>query len=463
MTERSNPADRRSLRVVLTAFILLVAVLAGPAISAFAGGIGGGVGAGGEGGSNNGGGSGTGGGGSDTGGGGGGGQSSFWYFTVRSTAVAPGVAEYGCASERDHGRFLAVDYTWRVPNSMSREEAQRALLTGSPEVVRTGQWCLYEAGYTDTRVTCVLALDAKLEQTVPNARTLAHEKWASAFKGNRTLANCETAPQRINVSAEADQFGRYLFNGRATLQACNKRHYTSKNDVTGELPADKLVDCSAAYQDNVKPGRWQLDCAGFHERWYGNPSWNADDCRSGSGTLANRWTCSTPGANQFNGQDVSGTATQFRDGAFHNARFGVSKPVGPAITVKGTTTTLHRAKSSTPWNSNGRSRPVSDNDVRIQRNGSNVLYNATTGKSLSGTVRDYDVAGSWASNAGAPTVLTNSYKSDVRYTVETVRITGVETMTAKPIIERRTRVVETTATCESNPLSINYVRAITSR
>lgn len=447
------------LIAIVMASLLLVGIAG--TLTASAGEIGGEVGTGGTGGGNQGGGSGNGGnpGGGNPGGGGGRPTHGTWSFI--SAAIAPGVApQEGCAAERSGGRYLGVRFSYRYPLELGLAETQKFVAAGrwaQNGITKLRSTCLYEAQYVERRVLCVVSLDASLSQTVPTSRHITSRNYTSPFGASPSLSTCETSPKQIDVNASVSEFGRYLFQGHSTVQACTARTYTVANGLTGELPAPVLADCSGRYRVPVPNGQWQLDCTGFRQGWHGNPSWNADDCRGGSGSLGNGWQCSAPGSNVING-GATNSASLFRDNNLSPVRYGVSSPMGTGIrVVSGETRVL---RSGTPWNN---ADPARSNLFVVERDGRNVLSSRDGSSWMNGIHQDFGVRAMWASEPGQPAVTQAQYRYAVDYDVTSIRITGVVLETAQPIIEQFTTTVRTQATCESAPLSTNFVRAVTSR
>lgn len=464
----ADPSRPTLVRVLLTFFLSLILVLGMGATAANAWDIGGDHGANPGGGGQPGGGGGGSGGGAGSGGGGGGGGGTTptrKYYSINRWAE-DGWSVTGCGTDTYGRPAIGVTYRYSYPASMSVAEVAEILAfypnPSTQGVHRVGDRCHYLPSYTDYRITCVLTNQVNLAQVQPVRRTLDNKSERTAFADNRTLANCERSDTHLSVGASVEDFGRYTFTGSATKMACQKRVYTSAHPRTGVTPAPELINCGSSYVDPAPEKRWELTCAGFREGWSrGNPSWTLDDCLP-TGSSSPIFQCTAPGSNTVNGAKTN-TAILFRSGENNRVVYGKSEPRGKGITVNSVRTTVLREKGGTPWATAPgayRTAGPGNKEFRIERNGSSMLTSETKTRSVNGYAQQWDLSAVWASDAGKPTITKAQYFHNVTLRMTSVRVTGYNTDTGAISTTPITINVDTTATCYSNPLSTEFVRAV---
>jgi len=396
----------------------------------------------------------------------------YGYYSV--TVATPNIGGY-CAATENNGELQQAWVVYRyLKTEHTLEEVQQIVYDamhvahtddpiGAANLTRSYS-CGYTAQWEEKAMTCVLGAKGTLSMTVPTARVLKTNSWDSPFKSKRTVANCKTGSKQLDVKAKVKDFGRYTFSGALTKINCTVKHYTKADSKTKVLPPDAIASCGSPYAD-TKGNKWQFDCTGFRQGWTSKtPSWDADACKGDEKKTTGTWSCTVPGNNTIAGVSIKdgATATFYRDGESLPVVFGGSKPKGKSIVSStGSTTQVFRDKDSTPW---ANALPATRNFFEVTRGSSSVMTTKAKTRAISGTVPGgWNVAGVWVSEQGKPTVLTARYTFAIRYTVETVTIKSIDLETAIATITPTTRTVDTTGTCDADPLSINFVRGVTAQ
>lgn len=322
-------------------------------------------------------------------------------------------------------------------------------------------------------IECVVAMKINFSMTYPTTKVKYEKYKPSDFGKKPTFKNCVAShKESISLPAgkknasknTATEYGRYIVASTGWTQRGEEvtvvnpiRNTTEKTfKLTGSV-VEKPVKYTYIQHtcDEYRQG------AKSKEVYTKNKKYTQDDCARATSQEEGDFQCNAIDNTWINGQK-SKKATLFRDGGANRVLFSVPKLSGTTY-VKGSQklakTRLFR--TGTPWDS---SVSKTRTPVQIMKAGSStpLKINAQDRTSYTtGGITEYDIRGYLASEAESPTTLQNEYVMEGKWKVITRRISEV-TVTGKVKLVETTAVIDSTATCMSPVVSLNFVRGVNS-
>lgn len=329
--------------------------------------------------------------------------------------------------------------------------------------------CKYPPRVYYSTIMCSISQTVQANQVAPSRKVLATRTTGTGYAENAgSLNSCYGAYGNVFLNQPITEYGYYDIYTWQRMQAVRVEIAYTPNEVTGVLPAPKIVSRSAAY--NTSPFLAQtasLDCQnGFLTPGKSRTDWTETPCNK----IANpTYTCA-PQPIQFDvadGTAVSMRATGngfiqlMRDGKARKAVFD-QRPSGATVTVNAGRykTTFHRAADSTPWKS---SALFNKNlfDLSATATGTSILSqeNGTKSPTYSGKKNDVWFTAIDASDASKPTKVTQQLNWAGTRTIRSGTIISINANTGAISWAPRTVTVPTSGVCNQTA-SVEYVRSI---
>jgi len=356
--------------------------------------------------------------------------------------------------------MLGVRFRYRYPVSMGLSDFMTKIRSGSISgtgIEKLAVTCLYPAQYRIETRTAVIESTATVTKVQPDTKLLDTQTARSAWgNGDHSLSALANSKTWAAVSATPTELGRYQALASTLVQSVSVKVYTSADGLTGAKPADEIVSIGAPYRTAPSQARGTMLCDGWHDGWESGDDFTEASCQAGNTNgKPVTYQCVGDQGVTIDGQGLS-SAYIVRDGEPHAISWGLPTFTSPdLVAIESTATKV--ARSGTPWTA---SRAATSNDVELWRGGSNRLTSADGTGWMTGSLgSDWQFYATWASDAGAPTVLTPSVRWGATLNKRTITITGVssdgEWQTSTVVVP-----VRTTLTCSGTPLSLHITRTV---
>lgn len=419
---------------------------------------GGGSGGGGSGGGGSG---GSGGGGTNPGGGGGSGPPSWCVGAVGTAQICDTQiikhqqlsAGGGCAPKQGPGALGGknIGYLERIATYtlMELDDSADYKPVSSHTYITTLD-CYYSESWDDQTLYCVDKSTVGINMVAPGRKGMGSASKSSAFAGNRTIPNCLSSGQYLELYVDVGEFGRYLAEASTVGRSCTARYYRSANDMTGAKPADSIVSCGGQYTMDSSQSKLQIDCVNGVTRGWTNPQeYTAQSCLDEG---MSKLKCDVGDTPLFNKTARKSNVEAFRDGNKNTVEWDKSRIVGDNL-VKDSITGTHLKRSGTPWNSEA-SATSNKQVAYVEYNGKNAL-----GSKLSGNVNKFDVGFYKASNPGSKFKLQPTYDHQITFKSDFARITGYQPF-GEIEFDTYQKNVTATGDCTSKPINIDVLRSV---
>lgn len=331
---------------------------------------------------------------------------------------------------------------------------------------------------------CVVDMSLTVDShTVPNWTQLKIQgketTWGKKAENKRTRQDCiNSKDSEINKKLLIKKYGRYTFKIKANEDIVTYIKEVDPGAVGGRVTYSKdpysqesrVVSIKTSYMQYVCGNNGYTSHGSDKSKVYrdmpGGGSWTYTETDCGPGTFSKRpsYQCVASGSNTIDGKNTS-SATLFRNGEntsikFQNLTVKESKNSEGSNLVKINSTKTEILRSGTPWNVNGKSSANDNNFVLKYENKNRLKSSEGTGfidNNLKGT---WQASANWASQEGKPTSLqkvieVNAIWKKLIYEVKSVDINAKVVFSTKEVRETGT------AQCSGKPITLNYVRGIT--
>lgn len=300
-----------------------------------------------------------------------------------------------------------------------------------------GAACVYPPEPTDTVVTCSPFVDGAVTNPKgpSSARTIVSKRIYSAWSSDRSNpAKCANSAENINVSGTADDLGAYLASAGSRNLTCSYRTYPGTNRAARIHSCGNPTDRSSSTKMGVwcdsKP-KWETG----PQSW--NHTWDWTGCTGDNKATINCQTDTVSAT--YRGFDATGAPVEtFRDGVGRVLRYGNINPTG--------VTNIRNMRSRLVIGDG----VTTTSDVSPYRAGANptdptqpFLIDEQIGW-VTGQQNRYTVAFMAAGVEPKPWTAHRDTRFDGDITIKTIRITGFDFDTLKPLVETVTKTVTAT-------------------
>jgi len=389
-----------------------------------------------------------------------------------SRSVATTVGTVDCAGTSSTGQLIGISYTYKYPSIMLLSDVKKIISNngGSKadwqsltdlEITRTALTCLYPPGFRDSNLAVVVQSTASVSIVTPVNKVLKTATSFSAWgRGDHSINAVYNSSTFASVNLIPSQYGRYQAVAQTVMQNITVRHYLGKNPLTKEVIPDEIVSFGGTWTSNPSGQRGQLNCQGWQSNWSGAWNWTSADCQAGGpGASTPTYQCAANGSTTVNNVPAS-QVDLFRDGREIPISWGGSPGIsGNGVTnVAGLSTRLLR--SGTP---SGQLNNTSEVSLSLPGGNIDLLSAPNSGqtKFVSGVQQNWIGRFWWASTAGQPTVLTPEWNFSATFTVNSVKIVGIDQDGNWQIVPVQTHV-DSTGSCTGASVSLNISRATNS-
>lgn len=336
--------------------------------------------------------------------------------------------------------------------------------------------CLYPPRTYFTTAQCIISSTATINllrsANFSGVRVIKQASASSGYtQGSTDYSACVNSNARVDPRATLTEYGYYTATAVSKAQTALVEVAYTPNDVTGVIPAPKIVSLSGVYNLTPVSTSGSLECSGFFTPGSKNADFTETPCSDQNKTSGGAsYQCvqgqplfdSTVGAGSENliPFPASNSIQGLKDGNPKHIVFS-QKPVGASITVNSYDTFFTRDASSTPWKSGvgPQGNLFTLNTKKTGINGHNIFNNTDGTKSpfTSGQANDVWATSIEAGSSSAPTKLTQVLQWKGTKTVNSVEITSIDVLSGKFTYTTKTIQVPTTGQCKQT-VAINYVR-----
>lgn len=339
--------------------------------------------------------------------------------------------------------------------------------------------CLYPPRTYMTTAQCIISSSASvsLVNTAPgNGATPGIITQATSMsgypQGSMDYSACVNSSSRVDPHASLTVYGYYTATAVSQAQTAMVEVAYTPNDVTGIVPAPKIVSLSGVYNLTPVSTSGSLECSGFYTPGNKNADFTETPCSGQNIPNGASYTCvqdqplfdSTVGAGSENliPFPTTNSIQGLKDGNPKHIVFS-QKPTGASITVNSYDTFYTRDASSTPWKSGAgpQDNVFTLNTAKTGINGHSIFtnFNGTRSPFISGQADDVWATSIEAGSSSAPTLLTQVQQWSGTKTMNSVEITSIDVLSGKFTYTTKQIQVPTTGECKQT-VAINYVRTI---
>lgn len=339
--------------------------------------------------------------------------------------------------------------------------------------------CLYPPRTYFTTAQCIISSSASvsLVNTAPgNGATPGIIKQATAMsgypEGSTDYNACVNSSSRVNPHAALTVYGYYTASAVSQAQTALVEVAYTPDDVTGAVPAPKIVSLSGVYNLTPVSTNGSLECSNFYTPGHPNADFTETPCsdqNTKNGGASYQCVQEQPLFDSTVGPHealipfpANNTIDGLNDGNPQHIQFS-QKPTGEFITVNSYDTYFTRDASSTPWKAGvgPQDNVFTLNTMKTGITGHNMFNNFDGTKSpfSSGQVDDVWATSISAGSIGSPTKISQVLQWSGTKTVNSVEITSIDVLTGEFTYTTKQVQVPTTGQCKQT-ISINYVRSI---
>lgn len=329
--------------------------------------------------------------------------------------------------------------------------------------------CKYPPRVYYTTVMCSISQTVQANMVAPANKVLATRTTNTGYAENSgSLNSCYGAYGNVYLNQPITEYGFYNIYTWQRMQAVQVEVAYTANEVTGVMPAPRIVSRSAAY--NTLPYLAQtasLDCQnGFRTPGINRSDWTETPCQN----IANpSYICVRnpinfdvgDGATKTMLPSASGFMQLMRDGKSRAVVFN-QRPQGASISVNAGRyqTTFFRSADSTPWN-DGAMWNNNLYKLSLTEKGTNALSqdNGKKSNTMPGRVNNTWMTAIQASDNGKSTKITQRLNWAGTRTIQSGTITMINANTGAVSWAPRTVNVPTSGICDQTA-TVEYIRAV---